>query len=199
MSPHPVAAPVGARRRDSLVAQLSCTTSDTVTVIAPFTGQPLHELPQSSISDVQDAAASARRAQQAWQAAGFAHRRRILLRAHDLLLERRDELLDLLQTETGKARGHAFEEIFQAASITRYYAVSARRVLATRRRRAGIPLLMTTRVSYSPKQLIGVVTPWNYPIALGVMDIVPALAAGSSVIQKIDNQCALSMIGRAHV
>jgi len=194
MSPHTVAAPIGVRRRDSLVARLSCTTSDTVTVIAPFTGQPLHELPQSSISDVQDAAASARLAQHSWQAAGFAHRRRILLRAHDLLLERRDELLDLLQIETGKTRGHAFEEIFQAASITRYYAVSAQHVLATRRRRAGIPLLMSTRVSYSPKQLIGVVTPWNYPIALGAMDIVPALAAGSAVIQKIDNQGALSML-----
>jgi len=193
MSPHTVSAPIGVRRRESLVAQLSCTTSDTATVTAPFTGQPLHELPQSSIIDVQDAAASARLAQHAWQAAGFAHRRRILLRAHDLLLERRDELLDLLQTETGKTRGHAFEELFQAAAVTRYYAVSAQRVLATRRRRAGIPLLMTTRVSYSPKQLIGVVTPWNYPIALGAMDIVPALAAGSSVIQKIDNQGALSM------
>ncbi|EAR24581.1 succinic semialdehyde dehydrogenase [marine actinobacterium PHSC20C1] len=194
MSSHTAATLIGARRRDSLVAQLSCTTSDTATVIAPFSGQPLHELPQSSISDVQDAAASARLAQRAWQTAGFAHRRTVLLRAHDLLLERRDELLDLLQTETGKTRGQAFEEIFQAASVSRYYAVSAQRVLATRRRRSGIPVLMTTRVSYSPKQLIGVVTPWNYPIALGVMDIVPALAAGSAVIQKIDNQGALSML-----
>ncbi|WP_341952572.1 succinic semialdehyde dehydrogenase [Salinibacterium sp. TMP30] len=194
MSPHTIAALVGARRRDALVAQLSYTSSDTATVIAPFTGQPLHELPLSSIRDVQDAAASARHAQQAWKTAGFAHRRRVLLRAHDLLLERREELLDLLQTESGKTRGQAFEEIFQAASVTRYYALSAQRVLATRRRRAGIPLLMTTRVSYSPKQLIGVITPWNYPIALGTMDIVPALAAGSAVIQKIDNQGALSML-----
>ncbi|GAA1227791.1 succinic semialdehyde dehydrogenase [Rhodoglobus aureus] len=194
MSPNTLAALVGARRRDALVAQLSLTSSDTATVIAPFTGQPLHELPLSSISDVQDAAASARQAQRAWKSAGFAHRRRVLLRAHDLLLERREELLDLLQTESGKTRGQAFEEIFQAATVTRYYALSAQRVLSTKRRRAGIPLLMSTRVSYSPKQLIGVVTPWNYPIALGTMDIVPALAAGSAVIQKIDNQGALSML-----
>jgi acyl-CoA reductase-like NAD-dependent aldehyde dehydrogenase len=194
MSPHTVAALIGVRRRDALVAQLSCTTSDTATVIAPFTGQPLHDLPHSSIRDVEDAALAARHAQLAWQAAGFAHRRAVLLRAHDLVLERREELLDLLQTESGKSRGHAFEEIFQAASVTRYYAVSAQRVLTTRRRRAGIPLVLTTRVSYSPKQLIGVVTPWNYPIALGTMDIVPALAAGCGVIQKIDDQCALSML-----
>ena len=194
MSPHTVASLIGSRRRDALVAGLRCTTSDTATVIAPFTGTPLHELPQSSARDVRDAAASARTAQSAWQAAGFAYRRRVLLRAHDLLLERQEELLDLLQTESGKTRGQAFEEIFQAASVTRYYAVSAERVLATKRRRAGIPLVMSTRVSYSPKQLIGVVTPWNYPIALGAMDVVPALAAGSAVIQKIDNQGALSML-----
>lgn len=194
MSPHTVAALIGARRRDALVAQLSCTTNTTATVIAPFTGQALHDLPQSSAGDVQAAAASARRAQRAWQTAGFAHRRAVLLRAHDLLIERREELLDLLQTESGKTRGQAFEEIFQAASVTRYYAVSAQHVLATKRRRAGIPLVMSTRVSYSPKQLIGVVTPWNYPIALGAMDIVPALAAGSAVIQKIDNQGALAML-----
>lgn len=194
MSPHTVTSLIGSRRRDTLVAQLRCTTSDTATVIAPFSGKPLHELPQSSVQDVQDAAASARLAQHAWEAAGFAHRRHVLLRAHDLLLERREELLDLLQTETGKTRGQAFEEIFQAATVTRYYAVSAQRVLATRRRRAGIPVLMTTRVSYSPKQLVGIVTPWNYPIALGTMDAVPALAAGSSVIQKIDNQGALAML-----
>ncbi|MGV8913199.1 MAG: succinic semialdehyde dehydrogenase [Rhodoglobus sp.] len=194
MSPHTLAALIGNSRREALVAQLSCTTSDTATVIAPFSGNTLHELPLSSVADVQDAAAAARVAQLAWRSAGFAHRRRVLLRAHDLLLERREELLDLLQTESGKTRGQAFEEIFQAASVTRYYALSAQRVLATKRRRAGIPLLMSTRVSYSPKQLVGVVTPWNYPIALGAMDSVPALAAGSAVIQKIDNQGALAML-----
>lgn len=176
------------------MAQLSVSGASTTTVIAPFTGTALHELPLSSIRDVQDAAEGAREAQREWHAAGFAHRRRVLLRAHDVLLERREELLDLLQTETGKTRGQAFEEIFQAASVTRYYAVSAQSVLATKRRRAGIPLLMTTRVSYSPKALVGVVTPWNYPVALGAMDIVPALAAGSAVIQKIDNQGALAML-----
>ncbi|MGV8859158.1 succinic semialdehyde dehydrogenase [Rhodoglobus sp.] len=194
MSPHTVAALLGVRRRDALVAQLSCTTAHTATVIAPFTGQRLHELPQSSVDDVRDAAASARVAQLAWHAAGFAHRRRVLLRAHDLLLERREELLDLLQTETGKTRGQAFEEIFQAASVTRYYAVSAKRVLASTRRRSSIPLVLSTRVSYRPKQLVGIITPWNYPIALGAMDVVPALAAGSAVIQKIDNQGALAML-----
>ncbi|TAL40838.1 MAG: aldehyde dehydrogenase family protein [Salinibacterium sp.] len=178
----------------SLVAGLRATSGDTATIIAPFSGQVLHELPLSSLKDVANAAASARAAQSAWRDAGFAHRRGVLLKAHDLLLERQGELLDTIQTETGKTRGQAFEEVFEGASVTRYYAVSARRVLATRRRRAGIPLVLKTRVSYRPKGLVGVVTPWNYPLALSLMDVIPALAAGNAVIQKADNQGALSIL-----
>ncbi|MCU1440203.1 MAG: succinate-semialdehyde dehydrogenase [Rhodoglobus sp.] len=179
---------------EELVADLSATSGTTADVIAPFTGELLHRLPLSSVKDVEDAAAAARVAQAAWRSAGFAHRRAVLLKAHDLLLSRRDGLLDTLQTETGKTRGQAFEEIFQAANATRYYAVSARRVLATRRRRAGIPVVFQTRVSYRPKGLVGVITPWNYPIALSIMDVIPALAAGCAVVQKADNQGALSIL-----
>lgn len=186
--------PFTERRVAQLVADLTATTGRTVEVIAPFTGAVLHELPLSSAADVTDAATAARVAQRAWRAAGFAHRRAVLLRAHDLLLERTSELLDILQTESGKTRGQAYEEVFEGATVTRYYAVSARGVLKTRRRRAGIPGVIQTRVSYKPKGLIGVITPWNYPIALSLMDVVPALASGNAVVQKADNQGALSIL-----
>ncbi|CAN5324595.1 succinic semialdehyde dehydrogenase [soil metagenome] len=177
-----------------LVGDLTTTTGDTVPVIAPFTGEVLHDLPVSSAEDVTDAAAAARIAQKSWREAGFAHRRAVLLKAHDLLLERREELLDILQTESGKTRGQAFEEVFQSASVTRYYAVSARGVLRTRSRRSGIPTVVRTRVGYKPNGVIGIITPWNYPIALSIMDVVPALAAGNAVVQKADNQGALSIL-----
>ena len=119
-----------------LVRDLSVSGAATTTVFAPFTGEVLHEVPKGTENDVKDAAAAARVAALAWQQAGFAHRRRVLLKAHDLLLERTEELLDALQSESGKTRGQAFEEVFSGASVTRYYAVSARRVLSTRRRRA---------------------------------------------------------------
>jgi succinate-semialdehyde dehydrogenase / glutarate-semialdehyde dehydrogenase len=53
---------------------------------------------------------------------------------------------------------------------------------------------MQTRVSYKPKGLVGVITPWNYPLSLSLMDVVPALAAGNGVVQKADNQGALSIL-----
>jgi len=178
----------------ALTSDLTFSGTETAFVIAPFTGEVLHELPLSSAADVADAATAARVAQLSWQLAGPAHRRDVLLKAHDLLLERREELLDALQSETGKTRGQGFEEIFLGASVTRYYAVSARSVLATGRRRAGIPLVLQARVSYKPKGIIGVITPWNFPLSLALLDIVPALAAGNGVVQKADNQGALTIL-----
>jgi len=179
---------------EELSSALSASGTETAEVIAPFTGEVLHSLPQSTATDVTDAAAAARVAQRAWRAAGWAHRRSVLLKAHDLLLADRERLMDAVQSETGKTRGQAFEEIFSGASVTRYYAVAARSFLATRRRRAGIPLVIQTRVSYKPKGIIGVITPWNYPLSLSLMDIIPALAAGNAVVQKADNQGALSIL-----
>ncbi|MGV8895478.1 MAG: succinic semialdehyde dehydrogenase [Rhodoglobus sp.] len=186
--------PISDTRTAQLVADLTATSGKTADVIAPFTGTVLHALPLSQASDVADATAAAHVAQTFWRSAGFAYRRAVLLKAHDLLLERTSELLDILQTESGKTRGQAYEEVFEGASVTRYYALSARSVLRTRRRRAGIPILMQTRVSYKPKGVVGVITPWNYPIALSIMDVIPALAAGNGVVQKADNQGALSIL-----
>jgi succinate-semialdehyde dehydrogenase/glutarate-semialdehyde dehydrogenase len=177
-----------------LVRDLTATSGDTVTVIAPFTGKPLHDLPISTVQDVVDATAAARVAQAAWWAAGDAHRRRVLLKAHDLLLDRREELLDAVQSETGKTRGQAFEEVFNAANSTRYNALSARRVLKGGRRRGGIPFVFVPRVHYTPKGVVGVITPWNYPLALAIMDIAAALAAGNGIVQKADNQGVISIL-----
>jgi acyl-CoA reductase-like NAD-dependent aldehyde dehydrogenase len=177
-----------------LVGDLTATSGDAARVIAPFTGEVLHELPLSTAQDVADATAAARVAQAAWWAAGDAHRRRVLLKAHDLLLERREELLDAVQTETGKTRGQAFEEVFNSANAVRYNALSARRVLRGGRRRGGIPLVFVPRVHYTPKGVVAVITPWNYPLSLAVMDIAPALAAGNGIIQKADNQGAISIL-----
>jgi acyl-CoA reductase-like NAD-dependent aldehyde dehydrogenase len=177
-----------------LVRDLAFSSTTTIPILAPFTGEVLHDLPQATAQDVADATAAARVAHLSWLLAGPAHRRAVLLKAHDLILERRDELLDALQSETGKTRGQGFEEVFQSATVTRYYAVSAASVLKTRGRRGGIPTVFAARVSYKPKGVIGIITPWNYPLSLALMDAVPALAAGNAVVMKADNQGALTIL-----
>ncbi|MCY7289417.1 MAG: aldehyde dehydrogenase family protein [Cryobacterium sp.] len=179
---------------ENLTGVIRSTTGATIPVIAPFTGEVLHELPLSGVPDVQEAYTQAHLAQLAWARAGFARRRVILLRAHDLILQRSALLQDTVQAETGKTRGQAFEEVFQAAGVTRFNALAARGVLRGGRRRSAIPLVITTTVRYRPKGVAGVITPWNYPLSLAAMDVVPALAAGCGVVQKADNQGALSIL-----
>lgn len=185
----------------SLTDDIVASGTDTVSVPTPSTGETLHELPRSSAADVRDAVARARLAQLAWARAGFAERRRVLLRAHDLVIERREQLLDLIQLESGKTRGQAFEEVFQATSVTRYNALAARQVLRGRTTHSGIPTVVSTRVRYQPKGVAGVITPWNYALSLAAMDVVPALAAGCGVVQKADDQGALSILAlrRAYI
>ena len=179
---------------DELTIDLAGRAAPPVSVIAPYTGEELYSLPHATVDEVHDAALRAREAQRAWWAAGDAHRRAVLLAGHDLFLERREVLLDAVQSETGKTRGQAFEEVFNSAAATRYAALSARRVLRTAARRAGIPLVMRTRVRRTPKGLVGVITPWNYPLSLALMDIAPALATGNGILQKADDQGALSVL-----
>ena len=96
----------------------------------PFTGGPLGSVPRCTPEDVEAALARARAAQAAWARTSFAERKRVLLRFHDLVLARQDEILDLLQLESGKARKHAFEEVLDVAIVARYYANTAEKHLA---------------------------------------------------------------------
>ncbi|MBN9606438.1 MAG: aldehyde dehydrogenase family protein [Actinomycetales bacterium] len=178
----------------ALVARLTATSGRTIDIVSPVTGAVLHTLPRSDAADVARAAEAARAAQRAWRDAGPAHRRRVLLRAHDELVARKERLLDAVQLETGKTRGQAYEEWFNAAAAIRYAALSAGRAVRVRRRRAGIPLVMQARVRVSPKQLVGIITPWNYPPSLTAMDVAPALAVGCAVVQKADDHGALSIL-----
>lgn len=165
-----------------------------VVVTSPFDGLELHHLPQSTAGDVETAFSAARIAAKSWARAGFAARRTVLLRAHDLLLDRADSLVGITHLETGKTRGQALEEVLIAASATRYNALSARTVLRGRRRRAGLPALTRAMVRYQPKGVVGVITPWNYPLSLAALDVIAALAAGNAIVQKVDNQGAASVL-----
>ncbi|MFM7013604.1 MAG: succinic semialdehyde dehydrogenase [Actinomycetota bacterium] len=162
-----------------------------VTIINPATGKKIYDLPQLSVGQIAKAVADARLAQSAWAKVEVIKRAKALMRLHDLMLENQDHLLDLLQLETGKSRAHAFEELAGSLGSARYFAKIAPKTLKTHRTRAGVPVLTRSYVSYSPIGVVGVITPWNYPLALQMLDVLPALVAGNAVVQKADNQTAL--------
>ncbi|KRE43882.1 succinic semialdehyde dehydrogenase [Knoellia sp. Soil729] len=160
----------------------------------PMTGAPLASLPVSTPEDVQVAIGTARAAQRSWARLSIERRGEVLLRFHDLVLERQVELLDLIQLESGKARSSAFEEVADCAIVARYYARSAADHLRDRRVRGGIPVLSQTVVSSHPKGVVGIVSPWNYPLSLAITDALPALMAGNSVVLRPDQQSSLTAL-----
>ena len=158
---------------------------------APFTGAPAASLPLSTPADVEVAVARGRAAQRSWAQRSVRDRAAVLLRLHDLVLQRQGEGIDILQTETGKARLHAYEEIADVAVNCRWYARRASRLLADRRRRGLVPGLTTVREVRHAKGVVGVIAPWNYPLTLAVTDSLPALVAGNAVLLKPDSQTAV--------
>jgi succinate-semialdehyde dehydrogenase/glutarate-semialdehyde dehydrogenase len=167
---------------------------DDIEVEQPFTGGRLGTTPACTPEDVQAAIERAREGQRSWSRTPFAQRRAILLRYHDLVLDRQDEILDLLQLESGKARRHAFEEVLDAAIVARYYANTAERFLKPKRRQGALPLLTATWEYHHPLGVVGIIAPWNYPLTLSISDAVPALAAGNGVVVKPDRQTPYSTL-----
>lgn len=153
-----------------------------------MTGEVMGTVPASTAEDVAAAATRARRLQRSWTARPVEERANVLLRFHDLVLERQDEVLDLIQRENGKARRHAYEEIMDVAVNARYYARTAADYLKPKRRQ-GVQLSLTKVVEvHHPKGLIGVISPWNYPLTLGISDSIPAIVAGNAILTKPDQQ-----------
>jgi len=165
-----------------------------VTITNPATGKPSHLLPTFTATEVMAAAQSARVALPSWASLAIRERAEVLLRLHDLMIENQARLLDLLQFETGKSRSSAFEDFAGALNSARHYGKLAPKRLSMRRVRSGAPTMVTNFVDFPPVGLVGVITPWNYPLALTGLDVLPALVAGNAVLHKIDNQTALTAL-----
>lgn len=165
-----------------------------VAIYAPATGHKIGDLPQSSIADIDRAFAVARHAQRDWAKVPVAERVAVLRKFHDIVLAEQDTILDIVQTETGKSRPHAFDEVADVAINSRYYAAVAPKLLAGRKPRGVLPVLTQVEVVNRPKGVVAVISPWNYPLALSASDALPALIAGNAVVARPDNQTALSAL-----
>ncbi len=176
------------------LAGLVHATGASRTTYAPATGQPVAALPTSTPDDVARAARAARPAQQRWRRTGPAERAEVMLSYHDLVLDHRHELMDLVQLESGKARKQAFEEVAHVALTARYYARRAAELLAPQTRSGMFPVLTKAEQHYVPKGLVGIIAPWNYPLSMAMADGLPAVVAGNAVLIKPDGQTPLTAL-----
>ncbi|MFC5215450.1 succinic semialdehyde dehydrogenase [Streptomyces coerulescens] len=194
-------APQGARTAadvvtPELVAQLTkgVAGSGRTANHTPFTGEKLADLPESTPEDVEQAFEAARKAQAVWGQVPVRRRAAVLLRFHDLVLERQAEVLDLIQLETGKARLHAHEEVQAVAVAARHYGRKAPAYLKPKRHAGAMPTLTRVTELRHPRGVVGQIAPWNYPLELSVGDALPAFVAGNAVVMKPDTETCLTAL-----
>ncbi|MFS3128338.1 succinic semialdehyde dehydrogenase [Nocardioides sp. Bht2] len=179
---------------DKISAGLHAGQAGPETHFAPFDGSTIATLPTCSELEVADAVRSARIAQAGWAQRSFAERAEVFLRFHDLLVDRQDEVLDLMQWEVGKTRQSAWVEVYMVATTARHYARRGAHYLADRSVRGFMPGLTKTVEIRVPKGVVGIISPWNFPLYLSVADAIPALLAGNAVVAKPDAQTPLTLL-----
>ncbi|WP_459749538.1 aldehyde dehydrogenase family protein, partial [Pseudomonas sp. 3A(2025)] len=137
---------------------------------------------QGDAHDTQRAIAAATAAQPLWQAAGSQRRADALDLIGSEILARREELGRLLAREEGKVLAEATGEVVRAGQIFKFFAGEALRVSGEHLDsvRPGIEV----DVLRQPVGVVGIITPWNFPIAIPAWKIAPALAYGNAVVFK---------------
>jgi succinate-semialdehyde dehydrogenase/glutarate-semialdehyde dehydrogenase len=182
-----------------LAAIQDAAARPTKTIVEVFTGTPLATIPVGTAADVEAACAKAHAAQADWVKRPVSERVAVIRRYRDLVAENRDFLMDLLQAEAGKARWAAQEEVIDLAANANYYAAVSEDMLKTRRVPSLLPGIGKTTVGYQPKGVVGIISPWNYPMTLTASDAVPALIAGNAVVLKPDSQTPYSALACAEL
>ncbi|GAB4582680.1 aldehyde dehydrogenase family protein [Nocardia sp. IFM 10818] len=162
----------------------------------PATGDLAGTVPIVSAETVAEKVRGLRAHQAEWEAIGPDGRKEWLLKLQDWLVDNTDRLADVLQSETGKARIDSLIDPAFSIDLTGYYARRAAKFLADEHPSPHSPLarVKTLTTVFRPYPVVGVITPWNFPLAMPVIDVVPALAAGAAVILKPSEVTPLSAV-----
>ncbi|MCL2395017.1 MAG: NAD-dependent succinate-semialdehyde dehydrogenase [Acidimicrobiaceae bacterium] len=163
----------------------------------PATGDTLVEVADGDATDALDALDAAHRAQPAWAATPPRERGEILRRAFEAITGNATELATLMTLEMGKPLAESRAEIAYAAEFFRWFSEEAARIGGDYRiAPAGGARIMTMRQPVGPALLI---TPWNFPMAMGTRKIGPAIAAGCTMVLKPSEFTPLSSMALAQI
>lgn len=166
----------------------------TLQVRNPADGSVAGEVPIRPAGEVAATAAQLRAAQPAWAAMTPQARAGHLRNWLNWIVDNQDRILGLVHREAGKSWGDAQIELLVAMEVINYYTKHGAKFLATETRRPHGPASLTKKlqVHYRPYQLVGVITPWNYPLAMPMMDVPGALMAGAAVLTKPSEETPLA-------
>ncbi|GAA3301829.1 aminobutyraldehyde dehydrogenase [Glutamicibacter nicotianae] len=167
-------------------------SGDSFTVVDPSTGKGILEIPRASVEEVDQAVLAAKEAFTEWGRILPSERAAVLLKIADRLEEHQAELMALESLNTGKPSAVAEDDVSSAIDSFRFMAGALRSGTSlSAGEYAKDHLSMIVR---EPLGVIGAVTPWNYPLLMGVWKIAPILAAGNTLVLKPSETTPLSTL-----
>jgi acyl-CoA reductase-like NAD-dependent aldehyde dehydrogenase len=153
----------------------------------PATGEEIGRAPLASPEEVRQAVARARGEQPAWANLSFRERGRVILQARKLMLAERDEIARLVSRETGKPVAEALSmELVPTLAAMHYFAHASEKLLRPQKIDIGQYGFMgrSSSIVFKPLGVIGIISPWNFPLATPADEVVMALMAGNAVVLK---------------
>ena len=171
---------------DTITESARKDSRESFEVTNPADGSVITSVPLDGPAEVGATVARVRANQPAWEALGLKGRARWLYKLRDWILDHQDEIADTMQLETGKVRGEAAGESVYLTDLINFYGKKAGKYIGEERVSAHSPLMKVKklRVQYRPYPVVGVISPWNFPLILSLGDAIPALMAGCAVVIK---------------
>lgn len=164
--------------------------SSTISVFNPATEELLRTLTEHSVAEAQKAVERAKESQRKWAALSQTVQRNAMLAIADAIMQHRQELAELESQDVGKPISAALAETESVAEVFRYYAGAIDKLTGET-----IPVDGgVTMTFHEPIGVVGVITPWNFPLPIASWNIAPALAAGNSVVLKPASLTPLSSL-----
>jgi acyl-CoA reductase-like NAD-dependent aldehyde dehydrogenase len=163
------------------------TAAREIVSIDPATGEELGRTPEASVAEVEAAVGRARGAQSKWAACSFRERATVVMRARVIILDEMEEIARLISRECGKPVAEAISmELAPTLDLMQYFARRTEKLLRPQRIELGQYGLLgrSSSIVYRPLGVVGIISPWNFPWAIPLGEVVMALMAGNGVVLK---------------
>lgn len=153
----------------------------------PNTHKKIGEIEKTNPSQVEEIVQKAKKAQFDWSNIRIDERIKILKNVKSIIYQNRDEIAKIITEENGKPLFESYStEIIPTLSLFNYYIKNSKKFLKPHYERIKLPVMIHKKswIEYVPYGVVGIISPWNYPLLLPMGQIIPALIAGNAVIFK---------------
>jgi acyl-CoA reductase-like NAD-dependent aldehyde dehydrogenase len=177
-------------------ASANGAAAEQIEVLNPATGERIGAIAVDSAEDVAATVARVRGNQAEWEAIGIEGRYHWLGKLRDWILDNTERIADTMQAETGKVRADVSLDLVYVADLINFYGANAAKYIGDETVRPHSALLASKKlvIQYRPHPVVGVISPWNFPLAMALGDSIPALQAGAAVVVKPSEFTPLSLI-----